>query len=129
MTAVEVTCPGGMDPCNSYEVTWTQPNPTGVTIDIYAVRDCLNPPGPSGTTRVCVTPGTVIPNASLYLLGSVPAATGTFTFSLHGGETYGYGWFDDGHYAYAVVVQAVNAVGPSPWVIAGSASKCEDCAL
>ena len=129
MIAVDVTCPAGIDPCNSYKVTWTHPNPTGVTIKIYAVRDCLNPVVPPATTRVCVTPGTIIPSASLYLLGSKPAATGTFTFSLHGGATYGYGWFDDGHYAYAVVVEAVNAVGSSPWVIAGSASKCEGCVI
>jgi hypothetical protein len=71
----------------------------------------------------------ILPNASLVLLGSVPAATGVFQFNLRDGETYGYGWFPNGDYAYAIVVAAVNAYGSSLWVIAGSTDKCDHCAM
>jgi hypothetical protein len=115
--------------CFSYQVTWKQADPTGVTIKIYAVKDCLNPPIAPDKARTCVTPGTIVPTASLILLGSVPAATGTFTFQLNDGATYGYGWFTSGDYAYAVIVRATNAAGVSPWIIAGSSSKCDACAI
>lgn len=123
------TCPPGTDPCFVYKVDWTEANPAGVTVNIYLVKDCLNPSVDPDKARVCVLPGMTVPNSSVVKLGSAAANAGTFKFTLGDGATYGYGWLPGNVYAYAILVEAVNNSGSSPYVIAGSSSKCDHCTI
>jgi hypothetical protein len=109
------TCPAAYSlSCFAYKVTWTQPNPTGVTIKVYAVTKCL-------TTPHCIKSTTTIPSADLFQLASASASTGSLTFIVGDGESYGDGWVKSGSntlYLYAVIVRAASAAGTSPNVIA-----------
>lgn len=110
--------------------TWNEANPTGVTIRIYAVTTCLHIATASKPSTKCLVDGDSIPKASLVLLGSVPASAGSFSFVLGIGETAALGWLPGfGPDVDAVVLQAVNSQGGSPFAIAGSAGSCYGCVL
>jgi hypothetical protein len=53
--------------CFEYKVTWTEADPAGVTIDVYAVTQCLSKPH-------CTLPTTTIPSSDLFLLSSAAAS-------------------------------------------------------
>ncbi len=102
--------------CFKYKVSWTQPNPAGVTIDVYAVTKCLLKPH-------CMTATTPVPTGNLAHLGSAQASAGSLDFVVGDGETYGDGWLGSGKntlYVYAVVVQASSSAGKSSFVLAWS---------
>jgi hypothetical protein len=110
------TCPAAYPvSCFAYQLTWTEAAPAGVTINVYAVTECLAKPH-------CLAPTTAIPAADLYPLGTAAASTGTYTFMVGDGESYGDGWVTTSTgttvYLYAVVVQASSSSGKSPLVIA-----------
>lgn len=111
------TCPAAFGAsCYAYKVTWSEPDPAGVTINIYAVTKCLAKPR-------CVAATTPITAADLYSLGTASASTGSLSFVVGDGESYGDGWVMSGGttlYLYAVVVQASSASGKSPFVVAWS---------
>ena len=121
MTMVDLTppatCPAAFGAsCFSYKVSWTEADPTGVTIHVYAVTKCLAKPH-------CVLPTTTITPADLYSLGTAAASKGSYSFVVGDGESYGDGWVKSGSatlYLYAVVVQATSASGNSSYVIAWS---------
>ena len=118
MTIVDLTppatCPAAFGAsCNSYKVSWTEADPTGVTITVYAVTKCLAKPH-------CLTATTAIAPADLYSLGSAAASTGSLSFVVGDGQTYGDGWVKSGSstlYLYAIVVQASSASGKSSTVM------------
>jgi len=110
------TCPSAYGAsCYQYKVTWTEANPTGVTINVYAVTECLSKPH-------CVLPTTTIPAADLVLVGTANASTGAVTFIVGDGESNGDGWLNGSGgttlFVDAVVVQAKSAAGTSSFVIA-----------
>jgi hypothetical protein len=112
------TCPAPYGAsCYQYKVTWTEADPAGVTINVYAVTACLSKPH-------CVLPTTAIPAANLVLLGSATASAGAVTFVVGDGESQGDGWMQGPGkttlYVDAVVVQAKSAAGVSSFVIAWS---------
>jgi hypothetical protein len=109
------TCPTDFGAsCYKYKVTWTEADPTGVTVNVYAVTKCPAKPH-------CFTASTPIPTANLTLMGSAPAASGTASFVVGDGETNGDGWFfgpgKTTLFVYAVVVQASSATGKSAFVL------------
>jgi hypothetical protein len=100
--------------CFEYKVTWTEANPAGVTIKIYAVTKCLSKPH-------CTLAATKIPAADLVLVSSSAASKGSVTFIVGDGESQGDGWVVTGGKQlpiWSVVVQASSASGTSPIVIA-----------
>ncbi len=102
--------------CFKYKVSWTQADPAGVTIDVYAVTKCLLKPH-------CMTATTPVPTGNLAHLGSAAASAGSLDFVVGDGETYGDGWLGSGKntlYVYAVVVQASSSAGKSSFVLAWS---------
>jgi hypothetical protein len=109
------TCPAAFGAsCFAYKVTWTEADPTGVTITVFAVTRCLDKPH-------CLLATTVLPAANMYSLGSAAASKGSFSFVVGDGESYGDGWVKNGSstlYLYAVVVEASSASGKSATVIA-----------
>ena len=109
------TCPAAYSvSCFAYKLSWTQANPTGVTIKVYAVTKCL-------TTPHCLKSTTVIPSADLFQLASASASKGSLTFIVVDGESNGDGWVKSGSktlYLWSVVVKASSAAGDSPTVIA-----------
>lgn len=111
------TCPTAFGAsCYSYKVTWTEPDPAGVTITVYAVTKCLAKPR-------CVAATTPLTAADLYSLGTAPASTGSLSFVVGDGESDGDGWVMSGSktlYLDAVVVQASNSSGSSSYVVAWS---------
>lgn len=111
------TCPAAYSvSCFAYKVTWTQANPTGVTIKVYAVTKCIAKPH-------CLKSTTPIPSSDLYLLSSAAASKGTLTFIVGDGESNGDGWVKSGGktlFLWAVVVKASSAAGDSSTVIAWS---------
>jgi hypothetical protein len=97
--------------CNAYKVTWTQPNPTGVTIKVFAVTKCLAKPH-------CIPKaGIFIPAADLVQVGSAAASKGSLTFVVGGGQSDGDGWMKSSGgktlFVDAVVVQASSGSGKS----------------
>jgi hypothetical protein len=107
--------------CAWLQVAWQEADSSGTTIRVYAVTACLHTPTASRPTPKCIYDGDAIPRASLLLLGSAPAAARTFSFALAEGENTTFGWLPGGGPdVYAVVLQAVNAQGGSPFAIAGS---------
>jgi hypothetical protein len=111
------TCPAAFGAsCFAYKVTWTEPDPAGVTLTAYAVTKCLAKPR-------CVAATTPITAADLYSLGTASASTGSLSFVVGDGESNGDGWVMSGSttlYLYAVVVQASSSSGKSPFVVAWS---------
>jgi hypothetical protein len=111
------TCPSPFGAsCYKYKVSWTEANPTGVTIAVYAVTICPAKPH-------CLTSTTPIPTGNLTSMGSAAASAGTLSFVVGDGETNGDGWFGSGtntKYVYAVVVQASSSAGKSPFVLVWS---------
>jgi hypothetical protein len=102
--------------CFEYKVTWTEADPTSVTIDVYAITKCLSKPR-------CTLPTTTIPASDLFLVSSAAASKGSLTFIVGDGESQGDGWVVSGGktlYVDSVVVQASSASGKSPLVIAWS---------
>ena len=116
--------------CSAFRVEWQESNPAGVTIRVYAVTTCLHSPTRSKPSVQCLLDGDKIPRSALVLLGSAPASDGTFSFVLGEGETAAFGWLPgDGPDVDAVVLQAVDAHGGSPFAIAGSSGSCLGCVL
>jgi hypothetical protein len=101
--------------CFAYKVTWSEADPAGVTVKLYAVTKCLAKPH-------CLTAATAIPSADLALLGTAPASKGVISFVVGDGETYGDGWLPGSKgttlYVYATVIQASTVSGVSSFVIA-----------
>jgi hypothetical protein len=101
--------------CNAYKVTWTQPNPAGVTIKVFAVTKCLAKPH-------CLKAGIFISAADLVEVGSAAASKGSLTFVVGGGQSDGDGWMKSSGgktlFVDAVVVQASSASGNSVFMTA-----------
>jgi hypothetical protein len=111
--------------CEWLHVAWREVNSTGVTIRVYAVTTCLHTATASKPSARCLLDGDTIPRGSLVLLGSAPASARSFSFVLGVGETMALGWLPGfGPDVDAVVLQAVNAHGGSPFAIAGSSGTC-----
>ncbi len=116
--------------CAWLRVVWQQAGPADVTIRVYAVTSCLRAPTESNPNAKCVVDGDSIPRASLLLLGSAPASDRSCSFVLGEGETAALGWLPGGGPDVdAVVLQAVNAHGGSPFAIAASSGICYGCTL
>ncbi|HEX7544810.1 MAG TPA: hypothetical protein VF361_08400 [Candidatus Limnocylindrales bacterium] len=116
--------------CAWLRVAWQEANPSGVTIRIYAVTACLHTPTASSPSAKCVVDGDTIPKAALLLLGTAPASAGSFSFVLAEGETAALGWLPGGGpNVEAVVLQAVNTHGGSPFAIVASSGSCYGCTL
>jgi hypothetical protein len=116
--------------CAWFRVGWLESNPAGATIRVYAVTTCLHVPTASAGKASCLETGDTIPEASLVLLGTAPAAVGTLSFRLDVGETFGLGFLPAyGPSVYAVVVQAVNAQGGSLFAFAKVTGSCYGCVL
>lgn len=93
-----------------------------MTVRVYAVTVCLHQSVLSTPTR-CLIDGDVIPPASLLLLGSAPAASGSLSFKLAEGETGSFGWLPGGGPEVdAIVIQAVDAHGGSLFAIVASST-------
>lgn len=110
------TCPTAYGAsCFAYQVTWTEADPAGVTVNVYAVTACLAKPH-------CLLPTTAIPAADLVQLGTASASTGSLSFVVGDGESDGDGWLVGSGgatlFVDAVVVQATSASGKSSYVIA-----------
>jgi hypothetical protein len=111
------TCPAAYVVCYQYKVKWSEANPAGVKISVYAVTRCLGKPH-------CVGTGVSITSADLKLLGTAAASAGSMTFICGGGESPGAGWLKVGTktvYIYGVIVEASNTTGKSIAAIAYSA--------
>lgn len=114
--------------CQWLHAAWQETNPSGVTIRIYAVTACLHTPTADNPSEHCVVDGDVLPGASLVLLGTAPASTGSFSFMLTVGAPGRIGWLPGGGPAvFAVVLQAVDGYGGSAFAIAGSSAGCYGC--
>jgi hypothetical protein len=111
------TCPSPFGAsCYKYKISWTEANPTGVTITVYAVTICPGKPH-------CLTAKSPIPTGNLTSMGSAAASAGTLSFVVGDGESYGDGWFGSGKntkYVYAVVAQASSSAGKSDFVLVWS---------
>ena len=128
------------DPCNSVDqnggcewlrVAWQEANPSGVTIRVYAFTACLHTPTAAKPNANCLVNGDVIPRASLLILGAAPASARSLSFVLApGGEGSAFGSLPrGGPNVQAIVLQAVNSHGGSPFVIVASSGSCYGCVL
>lgn len=117
--------------CQWLRVTWREGNPSGVTVRVYAVTACLHTPTASKPNVNCIAEGDTIPSASLLILGTAPASTGSLSFVLvPGGEGSEFGSLPEGGpNVQAIVLQAVNTHGGSPFAIVASSSSCYGCVL
>jgi len=122
--------PNPEESCERVHVAWHEANPSGVTIRVYAVTQCLHKPSASRPNVKCLVDGDTIPKGALVLLGSPPALAGSFSFILGIGETAALGWLPGfGPDVDAIVLQAVNDRGGSAFAIAASAAPCWQCVL
>jgi hypothetical protein len=128
------------DPCNSVDqnggcewlrVAWQEANPSGVTIRVYAFTACLHTPTAAKPDANCIVSGDAIPRASLLILGTAPASARSLSFVLApGGEGSAFGTLPrGGPNVQAIVLQAVNSHGGSPFVIVASSGSCYGCLL
>ena len=117
--------------CEWLRVTWQAPNPSGVTIRVYASTACLHTPTASKPDVKCIVSGDTIPRASLLILGTAPASARTLSFVLApGGEGSAFGSLPGGGpNVQAILLQAVNTHGGSPFVIVASSGSCYGCVL
>jgi hypothetical protein len=107
-------------------ITWREPLTAGLTIRVYGVTACLNPPGTDNVP--CLVVNTSLPANVLTLVATAPAAQGHASWTwpswgnigqalaVNGSETY-----------YAFVVGAYTAVGHSKMIIAATADYCSTC--
>lgn len=117
-------------PCSWLRVKWTEANPTGVTVRVYVLTACLHAPTQSKPTAQCVTDGDTLPGSSLLYMGNAPASTRSFSFQVLEGEGSALGKLPGGGpIVEAVVIQAVNPKGGSPFAIAASSGSCYGCVL
>jgi hypothetical protein len=114
------------------KVTWAEADVSS-TIWIYGVTECTIDPKVTGASegKPCVAQGMRIPNASMVVIGKVPAAkrsyswrspmgAGPFVASLEG---------DPFHTFYSVVLIARNAAGYTHFVVAATEpAPCAGCA-
>jgi len=113
----------GVAPDVTVTVGWNEASPSGVSIWVYGVTDCLA----SADGAACVTETTKIPASALLLIGKVPAATGTTAWTYRDHNIGGaLGVYNDVAY-YAIILRAVNTAGQSPFVVAGTNSSCSNC--
>ena len=129
------------DPCNSVDpnaggcewlrVAWQEAKPSGVTIRVYAFTACLHTPTASKPNANCLANDDAIPRASLLILGTAPASARSLSFVLDpGGEGSAFGLLPQGGpNVQAIVLQAVNDHGGSPFVIVASSGSCYGCVL
>jgi hypothetical protein len=117
--------------CQWLRVTWREGNPSGVTVRVYAVTACLHTPTASKPNVNCIAEGDTIPSESLLILGTAPASAGSLSFVLvPGGEGSEFGSLPEGGpNVQAILLQAVNTHGGSPFAIVASSSSCYGCVL
>ncbi len=109
-----------------YTISWEAPLTSGVTIRIYGVTKCLNPPTSTGVP--CVVDGMKLPASARTVVGRGPAEEGAASWRWPMAEVDGpvLAWDGEQSY-YAFVVAAVNDAGRSPFVVVRSAVSCSDC--
>lgn len=113
----------GVAPDVTVSVAWHEASPEGVSIWVYGVTDCLA----SADGAECVTETTKIPPSALSLIRKVPAAAGTTAWTYTDQNIGGaLGVYNDVAH-YAIILRAVNTVGQSPFVVAGTNSSCSNC--
>jgi hypothetical protein len=117
--------------CSWLRAGWQEANPSGATIRVYAFTACLHTPTAAKPNTNCLEDGDTIPRASLVLLGSAPASARSLSFTLDvGGEGSTFGRLPGGGpEVQAIVIQAVNAMGGSLFVIVASSGSCYGCVL
>ena len=114
--------------CEPLQAAWHENNPSGVTIRVYAVTACLHSPTVEMPNEHCVVDGDVLPTASLVLVGTAPASSGSLSFTLAAGAPGPIGWLlGGGPSIFAIVLQAVDEHGGSAFAIADSSAGCYGC--
>jgi len=121
------------DTCEWLRVTWREPNPSGVTIRIYALTACLHSATATKPQASCVDAGDTIPKADLLILGTALASAGAYSFELEfpiGEGFFGFGLLPgNGPIVQAILLQAVGPGGGSPFAIVATTGDCYGCIL
>jgi hypothetical protein len=120
--------------CSWLRVAWHEANPSGVTVRVYAVTECLHSATAANPNAKCMVNGDMIPKAALLLLGTAPASARSFSFML--AEDGGEGNFSLGSLpghgpdVQTIVLQAINSQGGSlAAIVATSPAGCFGCIL
>ncbi len=109
-----------------FTVTWSAPLTPGVTIRVYGITRCLNPPTSTGVP--CVTDGMKLPASARTVLARAHAVDGTASWSWPLADVDGPVLAWDGKRSYyAFVIAGSNDAGRSPFVVMRSAIACSDC--